>query len=802
MATTPTKAAAQNGFRSDLASTNQSAQLNQFVNNPAVTFIGAGQTVITSTGNQSFSWYNLDNQYDVDQGFNTTLGSFTSLGRLMIPLNPVGNGADVVVNLYADSSGNPNIDAGPIISTTITKEMINQITSPSGLADSTSPPMSTAQYNGAYLNAGFTNSAFPLPTSGTSAVGLLGGVTQSTNDVVVVGGFETSTLAAVASVNSFSYAGTGQLNQAVPQPAIPVATISPAVTIVNDSNIVVMGGQLTNTGGAYSSNVFIASWDDNTGTIGSWSKQASLPVASNNGGAAAWGNYVYYVQGATNPAVSTQQVYYAQVNNGQITTWQTAAGIPVGASLNQCFVAAINGYLIVAGGSITGAGSNSSQTFFAKINTDGSIGGWSQGPALVVQNAAVTPGANMTVLDDLLLIGGGSNVGTGNIDTIQTCSVTAEGMSDIWYQDTMAFAGSGIVAGFAIDSGVYDLFEIDVNGGTGIYNSQVQSVSWVPVPINQTLSATTTYHLVFRQVGGTASDYVQIGVTDNGGNPNYPNTQQSSTRFGNTWSTIGSGKQVPMFFNDTTMGVVGILRHTVEDSSFQQSGNVTGSYRNRWMTFVYTNAINNANLAPLLPKGFLDVTMTPALPLNVNPTFTSGVSPWTCTNGTITQSNAQTHGGFAFSGLITPTGGFSQCAAFSEQFPIPPAGNWSRSAFVPTWVMLSGWFYSPTGTTSNNFTIDIEWRDSSGAFQTFTTVANPNLVANTWTLVWGYAVAPTNSTLMDIQVAQNGSPTSSNLIYMSNVNVTTPPEYTPSITSVAQVSYSGVWPPTGITQLV
>jgi hypothetical protein len=119
---------------------------------------------------------------------------------------------------------------------------------------------------------------------------------------------------------------------------------------------------------------------------------------------------------------------------------------------------------------------------------------------------------------------------------------------------------------------------------------------------------------------------------------------------------------------------------------------------------------------------------------------------------------------------------------------------------VQTWVLVSGYFYSPTG-VSSNFSLSVNWFDRSGTY--LSTSSNlVTLAANTWTLVFNYFQAPVSATFLTLVPTESGTPTASNTIYMSNVNVTTPPEYTPSMTSAVQVNYSGVWPPVGITQLV
>lgn len=76
--------------------------------------------------------------------------------------------------------------------------------------------------------------------------------------------------------------------------------------------------------------------------------------------------------------------------------------------------------------------------------------------------------------------------------------------------------------------------------------------------------------------------------------------------------------------------------------------------------------------------------------LNVNPSFETGVAPWTISGGTLVQSALNPHDG-AFSGLITPTGGTNVLVQQSALGVIDPAlGD----------VTLSIWVMSPQGWNS------------------------------------------------------------------------------------------------------
>jgi hypothetical protein len=199
-----------------------------------------------------------------------------------------------------------------------------------------------------------------------------------------------------------------------------------------------------------------------------------------------------------------------------------------------------------------------------------------------------------------------------------------------------------------------------------------------------------------------------------------------------------------------------------------------------------------------LLTGVCEQASMPNNALNSNPTFTSGVSPWTAVNGTLSQSNAQTQGGFAFSGLLTPTGGFAQAYAQSELIRIDAGSNQVQQGAA--WFKPNGWFYSPTGWAS--FSLSLNWYDPNQGYLS-TSSATVSLPATTWTQVTNYFAAPAGALYVAIAPTENGTPGATNLLYMSDVTVQPTPERVGALASVAQITYpaGSNWPPTGVVQL-
>jgi hypothetical protein len=221
---------------------------------------------------------------------------------------------------------------------------------------------------------------------------------------------------------------------------------------------------------------------------------------------------------------------------------------------------------------------------------------------------------------------------------------------------------------------------------------------------------------------------------------------------------------------------VGALLHTYEDP-----GNGVGS------PAAMVTALTYGNDGRLF--GALSSTTQPNSALNTNPTFTSGTSPWTAVGGTLTQSSAQTHGGFPFSGLITPSGAASQSYVFSNSVVV------NHSQFY----LATGWVYSPNGYA--DFSLSINWFDSSNTYIS-TSSTSQVLTSATWTQIINNFGAPSGATYATIVPTLSGSPAVTDLLYLSDIELLRSYENTDALSSVAEIVYDQtVGTPSEITLL-
>lgn len=778
--TTPVWQAAENGISGHLAATNQSAQINQLLAAHEVSPVCQGTQILTPGGGTQFTWLTYGNGTDLDQPF--TL-SGTAVGRVVLPVKPVGSGADMTVTLYPDNGSGSPLLTSPIAATTVPGAAIGQLAAADGL-ENASGPLVTAASNTLYLTGDVTTVtdwASPSAPSGNAPVG--SAYSFDGNFVVSVGGTDGPASALVASAWSFAYTG-GAISLPTPQPSLPVATTAGSLALTSGT-AVLAGGQLAYTSAAATSNVWTASWDPSTGTLGSWSSQNSLPTAVSYASSAVWDDTsTVYIVGGFNAADSATMntVYWATVINGQVGTWNAGPSLPV--AVASPYAAVINGWLVVAGGqSTTSAGSSVTNVYYSQINAStGAPGAWRAGPSLPVATASTFyPNGSLCPTGNAMVIIGG--LGTSvSVTSVQVLPVTASGPASAWTVSNWTSQLETPMAVFSIGNGAWEVFSIFWSSfGAQYQYSTLTPVPYISIPLYATgLTSGNTYHVVMQQhQSATSADYLAWGVLDD---TPLPDNALRSTRRSGTWTAVASGWSVPMSVYNTS--VSGPVWHTWEDPDAYGCAQRTS-------TLLYNSY--------QLPIGVIEQTLKANPPRNANPTFTSGVSPWTATGGTLTQSSAQTHGGYAFSGLLTPFGTASTAAALSELFPVSQGGGPFYGA--SNWYLVDGWVYSPSG--YGTISLSVAWYDQGSNLLSISSTMQ-SLTAATWTHAQNWVLAPAEAAFGQIQATESGTPASSALLYLSDVVLIASQECVGSLTSAAAIEYpaSVPWPPVGVQQLL
>lgn len=504
--------------------------------------------------------------------------------------------------------------------------------------------------------------------------------------------------------------------------------------------------------------VYTASFDANAGTLSAWSSQANLPQALRDATFAAWNGYVYVV-GGINAGLTADlnTVYYAQVQNGQITAWNTANPYPL--PLDSVFAAAINGFLVVFGGE-TFSGTQTTACYFAPINSDGSLGAWQTGPSLPVADVGFQVGTPQFGPYGVMAIGNGQ---------AYMLSFTASGPDIAWQTFTQPQGGDQL-AEIAVQPGTWQHYGLYTTNYSTFPVTLTPRIS-VPLPTTG-LSNGTTYHIVLSQPGGDLNNYLcthdDFDVFP--GNP----TMLTRAKGSSTWTAGTTGHAVPIQVFDQT--VIGKVWHLYEDGGERISTLAWGTTPNQ----------------PLL--GLLEATAQPGPVLNQWPTFVQGVGPWHPTGGTLTQSSAHTHGNLPFSAFLTPSGVASLSYAESDLVPVQQGHSY----------VLTAWYYSPTG--YSNVAVSANWFDSGRNYISTTSGTATSIPANTWTQFQTTVTNNVaNAVYVDMVCVEGGTPPASALLYVSTATVQDASGE--QVSSVLAYDYAAMWPSvgsntgTGTTQL-
>ncbi len=558
---TPAWQGARNGLPGDANAVDKSAQINQLLGTHVCTDIYKGATIVAATTGTGAGtddpanyWAFHADTYDYDQPF-TMAG--TTMGRVAIPVLPVGGGADLQVSLCTDASGSPGV---VLTSARIPAEWIAEVAGVAALStpnntvvlnDTEPGPLALPQFN-VFRFGNWTSIPWQTP-----AVSEGGGSTlplcRTSGQYMITAGGTDSTGKPISAVYVTPYAGGTALGPSIPQPAMPEANQVPSFAVTNDA-VVVAGGYTTP--GGQTANTYTASWDVSTGTIGSWSAQAALPAAIDGMGCAVdlTTDTVYFVGGFTGSApVST--FYWATAANGQITGWNTGPTLPV--ALQLPFAAVAGGYLVIGGG-LPASGSMVTNTWYLRLNADGSPGGvWHNGPSLATGIGTFPIPA---VDNAVVLVGGYTGTGSTFTNQCQTLPFGPSGPGAVGAATYPFGSFVNSVVAFPAGPGQWQIV-IPFNGSYS--TCTLYAVPRVSIPLPTVgLSNGSTYHIVVQQKGGDANNYLRFPVDADAIAGNL--TALYRVKGSNAWTAYDTGYAISLAIYDLSAG--GQPWHTWEDN--------------------------------------------------------------------------------------------------------------------------------------------------------------------------------------------------------------------------------------------
>jgi N-acetylneuraminic acid mutarotase len=298
--------------------------------------------------------------------------------------------------------------------------------------------------------------------------------------------FITLYLSPLSSSKTFADIGSWQTTT-----SLPVDLASHISQVYND-NIYVVGG--ANTGTVPENISSIANSD---GTLQSWTASSTPSPAIFWHTSVLYQNYVYLIGGTTYPpGNSVNTVYVGTINQGTISSWTPLNSLPVSLSLASAVV--VGNTIYVAGGQTFVDGNNGqpfNQTIYAaSINSDGTIGNWTQVgslPTALTGFGMIAGGINE---NKLIIIGGSDSSNVYHAETY-TAPINSNGTIGTWQQTASLpeplyraniAVNQGIVyaAGGALNNSNYsdNLYYSTINSD-GTLGSWIQSQTTLPQPI-------------------------------------------------------------------------------------------------------------------------------------------------------------------------------------------------------------------------------------------------------------------------------------------------------------------------------
>lgn len=515
--------------------TNASDSVNQLLTSHGITAVSRG-SMSAPAPNSSYDSAGPLPWYDYDQPFTLNSG-ITSVSRVELPVWAVGQGSDMLVSLYADSTGLPAGEA--LASTRVPAAFVLGLVADSLSLDGS--PTYTAQANGGAV-AGLSTISGALPSNSTTdSVYTYGCVTDS-GWVIFPGGSNPSGTAVYPNVYLAQVVG-GQLGPWQVGPVLPTP-LNASAGCVADGYIVLAGGYTS--GGSTPNrvaNVWSASWDPSTGSIGSWTTQPALPQALDHAWAVSANGWVYVLGGINAGATSyLNTVYAGQIQNGQISSWLTLPPLPGVCIPSACVV---GDQLLVQ--QANNGSSKVPTVWIATVNADGSLGGWRTGPSMPA-------GAGFPVVAGNVIV----SMPWEFVLNYPVATLTVNGADDIaghWRQMPGAgWAGFAALAVPASDGTSYAVVGVgSTNVATVCYPSPTLSV---PLPASG-LTAGGTYHVVIQGVGPTTvNDYLTVEYDVGSNLPNMHYAPPGTF----TWTALGAAIPLQVY-----SGTTGAVLHMLSD---------------------------------------------------------------------------------------------------------------------------------------------------------------------------------------------------------------------------------------------
>lgn len=288
---------------------------------------------------------------------------------------------------------------------------------------------------------------------------------------------------------------------------------------------------------------------NSNGSLGSWTNLSSTPLPSSveNFGMVQWNGYLYAL-GGTNGVTAINGVYYTKINSdGSLAGWNTSAyTLPLTTSSMNTI--GYGGYIYLLGGS---GGSQGKQVLYSKINSDGSIGAWTNTTPL---NGSSGQAQAFAYNGYLYVLGGGFNA-SYQPNSYSYAPINANGSVGAWTTvgpnnfliSNYSFEGNGCSTNGWTSKNSATISAISTSyflGGCSAQvtaaSSNVSSTSTSGMYYPVALAPNTTYNMaayVYALTIANSSDIV-LGWSNNGVDNNCPLANPPVTLVVSSWKGL------------------------------------------------------------------------------------------------------------------------------------------------------------------------------------------------------------------------------------------------------------------------
>ena len=369
--------------------------------------------------------------YGITDGVNLNGGSLT--GSLVLSRQPVLNN-EVSTKKYSDDIG--------MLTSLNTGDIIRKITNvtPTGFLKCNGGLVDKEMYADLYAVVGDKFNNYVTPGSGkpwkqqyffniektpsrldwrteTPLPGVLAYAPAivTKNRVYLLGGFNNNTdnnrsraIVYTAPINEDGTLGDWTTGTSLP------ASLASSQAIVTKNRVYLLGGYVYGSSGSIISTVYTAPINED-GTLGTWTKDTSLPGGLASSQAIVTKNRVYLLGGR-----NSSTVYSAPIDSeGVIGDWATDTSLPEALQFSQAVVTSNRVYLL--------GGWNVSTVYTAPINEDGTLGDWTTATSLP---GPLGMSQAVVISNRVYLLGGRT------LSTVYTAPINEDGTLGTWTTDT------------------------------------------------------------------------------------------------------------------------------------------------------------------------------------------------------------------------------------------------------------------------------------------------------------------------------------------------------------------------------